>query len=255
MPRFSNEGFSLAYEVHGSGQPVVMLHGAAVSFAGNFGACGWIDPLTARGLQVVGLDFRGHGGSDKPLDPSLHGIEPFTRDVIALMDHLDIEQASIVGYSIGTTVSLHLLHTHPERFRRSALVATGEGIIGFGPHAFPLILPPMVEILHWPELPEDVPPAVAFYYNFAESVGGSREGVAAALSGDFSPCTPEEASEVAVPVLVVSGDQDVVLGTGRRLAETLPRGTYMEIPGADHFLLAVNEDVQRAVARFLTEEG
>ncbi|HJR19209.1 MAG TPA: alpha/beta hydrolase, partial [Actinomycetota bacterium] len=104
------------------------------------------------------------------------------------------------------------------------------------------------------EIPDDVPPSVAFYYNFAESVGGSRAGVATALSGDFTPCTPEEAKSVEVPVLVVSGDQDIVLGTGRAVADALPRGRYMEIPGADHFILAVNEDVQRAVARFLTEE-
>jgi pimeloyl-ACP methyl ester carboxylesterase len=255
MLRFSNEDISLAYEVHGSGHPVVMLHGAAVSFAGNYGACGWIDPLTARGLQVIGLDFRGHGSSDKPPDSALHGTEPLTRDVIALLDHLGISQAAIVGYSIGSTVALHLLHTHPERFHAGALVATGDGIIGHPPLTFPTMLPPMVEILAWPELPADVPPSVAFYYHFAESVGGSRAGVAAALSGAYPPCSPEEAATVNVPVLVISGDQDVVLGTGPRLAEALPRGRYVEIAGADHFMLAVNEDVQREVAGFLAVRG
>jgi len=194
MPNFVNEGVSLYYEVHGSGLPVVMLHGAAVSFEGNYGACGWIDPLTARGLQVIGLDFRGHGSSDKPADAAPHGTEPLTRDVIALLDHLGIPQAEIVGYSIGSTVALHLLHTHPERFHAGALVATGDGIIGHPPLTFPTMLPPMVEILAWPELPADVPPSVAFYYHFAESVGGSRAGVAAALSGAYPPCSPEEAA-------------------------------------------------------------
>jgi pimeloyl-ACP methyl ester carboxylesterase len=251
MPQFSNDGLSLYYEVHGSGLPVVMLHGAAVSFAGNFGACGWIDPLTARGLQVIGLDFRGHGGSDRPLEANLHGTEVLTKDVIALLDHLEIEQASIVGYSIGSTITLHLLHTHPERFRAAALVATGDGIIGEPPRTFPAILPPLVEILGWEELSAEVPPQVAFYWNFAESVGGGRAGIAAALSGEYPPCSPEEAATVEVPVLVVSGDQDVVLGTGPRVADALPRGRYLEVAGADHFTLAVNEDVQRAVADFL----
>lgn len=251
MPHFSNDGLSLAYEVHGSGPPVVMLHGAAVSFAGNFGACGWIDPLTARGLQVIGLDFRGHGGSDRPLDANIHGTEALTKDVVALLDHLGIEQASIVGYSIGSTITLHLLHTHPERFRAAALVATGDGIIGHPPRSFPQILPPLVEILRWTELPTAVPPDFAFYWNFAESVGGGRAGVAAALSGKYPPCSSEEAATVSIPVLVVSGDQDVVLGTGRRVAEALPHGRYLEVAGADHFTLAVNEDVQRAVADFL----
>lgn len=252
MQRFTNVGVSLAYEVQGSGHPVVMLHGAAVSFAGNFGACGWVDPLNARGLQVIGLDFRGHGGSDKPDDPALHGTGVYTGDVVALLDHLGIEQASIVGYSIGSTVALHLLHTHKDRFTSGALVATGDGIIGYPPRSFPEILPPMVEILHRPEIPDDLPPEVAFYYNMAESIGGSRSGVAAALSGDYPPCTAEEAATVDIPVLVVSGDQDVVLGMGARVAEALPRSRYVEIAGASHFSLAVDETVQRAVAEFLT---
>ena len=255
MQRFTNDGVSLAYEVHGSGRPVVMLHGAAVTFAGNFGACGWVDPLTTRGLQVIGLDFRGHGGSDKPSDPAMHGTEAFTGDVIALLDHLGIEQASIVGYSIGSTIALHLLHTHKDRFTSGALVATGDGIIGHPPRTFPEILPPMVEILHWPAIPDDVPPSVAFYYNFAESVGGSRAGVAAALSGAFPPCTPEEAAMIDIPVLVVSGDQDVVLGMGPRVAEAIPNSRYLEIAGADHFTLAVNDEVQRSVAEFLAGDG
>jgi pimeloyl-ACP methyl ester carboxylesterase len=255
VPSFANDGLTLAYEVHGSGLPVVMLHGAAVSFAGNYGACGWVDPLIACGLQVIGLDFRGHGGSDRPEDPTLHGTRALTGDVIALLDHLGIEQASIVGYSIGSTITLHLLHTHPERFRAAALVATGDGIIGHPPRSFPEILPPLVEILHRTELSAEVPPEVAFYWNFAESVGGGRAGVAAALSGEYPPCSSEEAATVSIPVLVVSGDQDVVLGTGRRVAEALPQGRYLEIPGADHFLLAVDEDVQRAVAGFLADGG
>jgi pimeloyl-ACP methyl ester carboxylesterase len=251
MRTFTSDGLRIGYEVHGTGEPVVMLHGAAVSFAANFQACGWIDPFTARGMQVIGMDFRGHGASDKPEDPAVHGSEALGRDVIALLDFLGHERAAIVGYSIGSTVTLHLLHTHPDRFRAAALVATGDGIIGFGDRSFPAILPPMVEILGWPELPDDVPGAVAFYYNAAESVGGSRSGVAAALSGAYPPCTLEEAATIAIPVLVVSGDQDIVLGMGPRLAEALPNSRYIERPGADHFSLAIDADVQTEVAHFL----
>ena len=251
MPYIENDGVKIAYEIHGSGAPVVMLHGAAVSFAGNFGACGWIDPLNERGLQVIGMDFRGHGGSDKPEDPSDNGTDALTRDVIALLDHLGHQTALIVGYSIGSTVALHLLHTHPERFRAAALVATGDGIIGIGHRAFPIILPPMVEILGWPELPDGIPDSVAFYYNMAELVGGSRSGVAASLSGEYPPCSMEEAASIRIPVLVVSGDEDIVLGMAPQLAETIPNARYMAVPGADHFGLAVNAEVQREVGDFL----
>lgn len=251
MPHFENDGLSIYYEVHGSGAPVVMLHGAAVSFAGNFGACGWIDRLTPNGLQVVGLDARGHGGSDKPPSGAASGKDVLARDVVALLDHLEIDRAALVGYSIGSQVALHALHTYRDRFYAGALVATGDGLIGFPPYTFPAILPFLIETLKRPEFPADLPPHQAMYWSLATQIGGDREAVAIAATGDFSPCTVEEAQAIEVPMLVISGDQDLVLGTGGRLAQALPKARYREIPGADHFSLAVDEDVQKEVVEFL----
>ncbi len=251
MPHFENNGLSLYYEVHGSGSPVVMLHGAAVTFAANYGACGWIDPMTSRALQVIGLDFRGHGGSDPPTDKAYSGIDAFARDVVRLLDELDIERGGLVGYSIGSAVALHAQHTYPDRFTAAALVATGDGLIGHPPRSFPEILPLLDETLQRSEFPADLPPHQAMYWTFAEQVAGGRSGVAMGLSGDFSACTPEEAGSIEAPVLVVSGEQDPVLGTGARLAHALPKARYLEIPGADHFSLAIDETVQKEVAAFL----
>ncbi len=122
MPHFVNDGLSLYYEVHGSGAPVVMLHGGAVTFAGNFGVCGWIERMNAAGLQVVGLDARGHRGSE--VSPDGTGLDVLARDVVALLDHLGIERSAVVGYSAGSAVALHALHTYPSRFTGGALVVT-----------------------------------------------------------------------------------------------------------------------------------
>lgn len=252
MPHFTNDGLSHYYEVHGDGSPVVMLHGAAVTFAGNFGLCGWIDRLTPRGLQLIGIDARGHGKTDAPPDPSASGIEAAARDVIALLNHLAIERAALVGYSIGSAIALHTLHTHPERFRAGALVATGDGLIGRSHFTFPAILPILVETLNRPEFPSDFPAPVAMYWTFAEQMAGDRKAVAVAMQGAFPPCTPEEAATIEVPVLVVSGEKDAVLGTGPRLAQSLAKGRYLEVAGADHFSLAVDETVQNEVAEFLS---
>jgi pimeloyl-ACP methyl ester carboxylesterase len=253
MPAFVNDGLSIHYEVHGSGSPVVMLHGAAVTFAGNFGYCGWIEPMAGRGLQALGMDLRGHGRSATPPDASASGSDAIAKDVIELLDDLAIERASIIGYSIGSQVALHTLHSHPSRFTAAALVATGDGLIGGSPLTFPAMLPNLAEILRRPAFPEDLPPHQAAYWTFAEQMAGDREAVAIAMGGDFSPCTPAEVATIDVPVLVVSGDQDVVLGTGARLAEALPKGRYHEIAGADHFSLATDDAVQREVADFLAE--
>ncbi|MGH8760403.1 MAG: alpha/beta fold hydrolase [Burkholderiales bacterium] len=251
MPHFVNDGLSLHYEVHGSGRPVVLLHGGTVSFAGNFAAWGWIERLTAQGLQVIGLDFRGHGRSDKPHDTELYGTAALSRDVIALIDHLGIDRASLVGYSIGSAVALHLLHACPGRFGRSVLVATGDGLIGLPPYTFSAVLPCLVAALRQPEFPKDLPSHVAAYWTFATEVGGDRAAAAAAASASYPPCSIEAAASIEVPVLVVSGERDPVLGRGPRLAQALSQGHYVEIAGADHFMLARDEKVQAAVADFL----
>lgn len=251
MSRFESDGFSLHYESHGDGRPVVMLHGAAVSFAGNFGLCGWIERFNSRGLRCIGLDSRGHGETDKPYDSASYGTDVLCRDVIALIDHLGLDRVSVVGYSIGSTIALHLLHAHPDRFHSGALVATGDGLVGYPPRTFPLILPTLAYVLNRPEFPTDLPQHLAIYWTFAEQIGGDRKAIAAGAGGAYPPCSIEEAGEIDVPVLVVSGDQDLVLGTGARLAEALPKSKYIEIAGADHFSLALDETAQTAVGEFL----
>lgn len=251
VPQFENGGFSLHYEVHGAGAPVLLLHGGAVSFAVNFGLVGWIERLTTNGFMVIGLDARGHGNSQGSRNPADYGQEVLAGDAIALLDHLGIERAALVGYSIGTTIALHLLHTHPDRFTSSALVATGDGIVGYPPLTFPAILPVLAETLRREEFPADLPPHIAMYWTFATEACGDREAVRAGASADYPPCSVEEAASIEIPVLVVSGSADLVLGQGPRLAEALPKGTYLEFPDRDHFMLAIDEQVQTSVAEFL----
>jgi len=130
MPHFTNDGHALYYEVHGKGHPVVLVHGGAVSFERNYAMFGWIERLNASGLQVIGLDSRGHGKSAKPREARAYGTTNMAGDVLALLAHLDIERASIVGYSIGGAIALHLAHAHPERVSSAALVAVGDGLLG-----------------------------------------------------------------------------------------------------------------------------
>jgi len=254
MPHFSSDGFSIHYETHGSGPPVVMLHGICVSFAGNFGAYGWIERLCGQGLRVIGMDFRGHGQSDKPHDSSAYGTTHLADDMIALLDHLGLNRVSLMGYSLGSVVALHLLHTHPERFTRGVLIATGDGLLGLSPYSQAEVAPKLAHALDQPDYPSHLPKHVATYWNFATKVGGDRLAAAAAARAHYPPCTPAEISHVRCPVLVVSGELDPVLGTGPRLAQALPHGRYLEIPGADTFNLTLNEQAQFAVADFLSAQ-
>ena len=251
MPHFANDGFSLSYSVHGTGKPVLLLHGITVSFAGNFAAWGWIERLTSEGLQVVGLDFRGHGQSDKPHDVAAYGTSNLAGDVIALMDHLAIERASIIGFSLGSIVALRLLHNVRHRCDRSVLVATGDGLIGLPPYTFAEVAPKLCDALARPELPADLPSHVSAYWTFATKVGGDRAAALAAASADYPSCSVDDAAQIEEPVLVISGELDPVMGRGPQLARAIPGGSYVEIAGADHFMLARDQTAQTAAAQFL----
>lgn len=132
---FDSNGTKIAYVMQGQGEPVVLIHGW-LSTAG----INWVFPGTfgklAKEYQVVALDVRGHGLSDKPLDEAAYGVE-LVNDVVRLMDHLKIEKAHIVGYSMGGIIAGNFIAKHPERVLTGTLGGMGwmkEG--GFAQKAF-----------------------------------------------------------------------------------------------------------------------
>lgn len=205
----------------------------------------------ARGYQVVGLDFRGHGKSDKPHDASAYGTSNVAADVIGLLDHLGLDLVDLVAYSIGTAIALHLLQNIPARLNRVALVATGDGLVGLPPHEFSRILPALAVVAERSVYPRDLPKHAAAYWNFIEATGGDRAALKAFAEARYPPLSLDEAQSIKHPVLVVSGGNDKVLGRGPRLAGALGNAEYLEVAGADHFSLAADDTVKDAVAAFL----
>ena len=110
-------GLSLHYEEHGSGEPLILLHGGIG--AGEMFAP--ILPALADGRRVITVDLQAHGGTadiDRPLRADL-----MADDIAALLDHLGLEQADVMGYSLGGMVSLRLAIQHPARVRRLVVVS------------------------------------------------------------------------------------------------------------------------------------
>src|SRR5579871_2661677 len=107
---FDSAGVKLHYIVEGQGEPVILIHGYAASIVANWGAPGIVKKL-AESYQVIALDNRGHGQSDKPHDAGAYGSKMFD-DVLRLMDHLKIKKAHIVGYSMGGFITEELLVEH-----------------------------------------------------------------------------------------------------------------------------------------------
>jgi pimeloyl-ACP methyl ester carboxylesterase len=117
---FDSNGVRIRFVAQGPGTPIVLIHG----YTGNIERH-WINPgvfsKLATDFRVIALDCRGHGKSDKPVDPKRYGAE-MSQDVVRLLDHLKIPRAHIVGYSMGAMIAGHVLTTNPDRFITATFV-------------------------------------------------------------------------------------------------------------------------------------
>ena len=241
---------SISYFVHGEGSPIILLHGAVVDFNFNFVITGWVRYLTEQGFQVIGLNYRGYGESEKSSDPSFYGTANLAGDVLNLMEHLGLKRAAIVGYSLGSLIALDLIHRHPDRFSHAVLVATGDGLVGKLPYILGKIMPNLVQLISHETYPAHLPKHQAAYWNFFQLLKLDRDAMIAFSQADYPTKSREEVSGIDVPTLVISGEKDRVLGQGPEVAATLGNGTYFELQGANHFTLATEKSVKEAVAHF-----
>ncbi|MBI3268810.1 MAG: alpha/beta hydrolase [Planctomycetes bacterium] len=120
---FDSAGVKIHYVVEGKGEPVVLIHGLHASARMNWQLPGVFAPLAER-YQVLAMDVRGHGESDKPEAEDQYGL-PMVEDVTRLLDHLKIDKAHLVGYSMGGMITLKFVALHPERVRSAVLGGMG----------------------------------------------------------------------------------------------------------------------------------
>lgn len=112
-------GLKMYYEVHGSGQPVVLLHGAFMTITNNWD--GWIGELS-KTRKVIAIEMQGHGRTaDIPRDFS---SENLADDVAALLNYLKIPQADVLGYSMGGEVALQCAIRHPDKVRKAVIISS-----------------------------------------------------------------------------------------------------------------------------------
>src|SRR5688572_30471138 len=126
MPSFRNGAVEIAFLDEGEGEPIVLVHGFASSKEVNWVHPGWTATLTRAGRRVIALDDRGHGASSKLYEPADYHTSLMADDVRALLDHLQIERADVMGYSMGARISAFLAVRHPARVR--SLILGGLGI-------------------------------------------------------------------------------------------------------------------------------
>jgi pimeloyl-ACP methyl ester carboxylesterase len=248
MPSFHNGAVEIAYLDEGEGDPIVLVHGFASSKNVNWVYPTWVSELKKDGRRVIALDNRGHGDSAKLYDPEEYHIGTMAGDVTALMDHLKIERADIMGYSLGSRMTAWLVYSQPQRLRSAIFGGIGIGLIeGGGPGEN------VAAALEAASLDDVTDPVGRTFRAFADQTRSDRLALAACLRGSRRLMTRDEASGITVPVLIAVGTADEIAGSAAALGNIIPGSKVLDIPNRDH-MRAVGDKVYKAgVLEFLSQ--
>jgi pimeloyl-ACP methyl ester carboxylesterase len=268
VPKAKVNGINLYYEVHGQGEPLVMIMG----FAGSSG--GWIFQRREfqKYFQVITFDNRGVGRSDKPRGP--YTIRMMAEDTIGLMDYLGIEKANILGVSMGGYIAQELAINHPERVRKLVLGCTyacQDEIGGHSPEYYrgmglaegcpadDLRKVPIAKVLR-AEFPLAfnsrlykicTSPFMGIYARLM-----ATEGVAAQFQAIVGHDTLQRLQMIQAPTLVMTGTGDRIIkpGSSEVLAKMIPNAKLVKIEGGPHAVfVGMRKRFNREVLDFLRE--
>lgn len=253
MPEFRSGAVTLFYideAPHGRdrGEPILLIHGFASNHAVNWVNTGWVQTLLGDGRRVVALDNRGHGRSGKPHRPEDYHTDRLAEDARRLLDHLGLERADVMGYSMGARISAFLAAATPERTRSVLLGGLGIHLVEGGG------LPQSIaDAMEAPSLDAVTGPMPRMFRRFAEMTGGDLPALAACIRGSRQSATPDQLARITAPVLVSVGTRDDIAGNPQDLARLFANGRALDIPGRDHNL-AVGDKIHKAgVLAFLAE--
>lgn len=260
MPEITRDDVSISFTDEGVGRPVLLLHGHTLDRRAWLTV---VPHLLTAGLRVIRPDLRGHGRSDRP-DFGYHFAD-HAADMIALLDHLEIERTAIVGFSFGGGVAMEIALTHPDRVSALGLVASVMPDRPFEP-AFMENLREVAGAIRskgvaaamaetWSDSP-------LFHHSFTKP--GVQEAVAAIVAGfpgaEFLATrrdevsrdwkVPDRLSEIAIPTAVMVGEREMpgFRGYSDEAARTIPGATFEAVPDCGHLLPFEAPD---AVARMI----
>ncbi|HEX4410024.1 MAG TPA: alpha/beta fold hydrolase [Xanthobacteraceae bacterium] len=248
MPSFTHDGVEIAFLDEGEGEPIVLVHGFASNKEANWVAPGWVTTLTRAGRRVIALDDRGHGASTKLYDPADYHSTIMAEDVLALLDHLGVQRADVMGYSMGARITAFLALAHPDRVRSAILGGLGIRLVeGVG-------LPDTIaDALEGPSLAEVSDPTAYLFRAFAEQTKSDLRALAACLRGSRQTLSREEVGRISAPVMVAVGTRDLIAGSAEELAALIPGARALAIPDRDHMLAVGDRAFKSAVTAFLSE--
>jgi pimeloyl-ACP methyl ester carboxylesterase len=260
---FDSNGVQIHYVVEGRGEPVLLIHGFAISSAFQWGMPG-IQSKLAKQYQVIAMDNRGHGRSAKPHDPAKYGQE-MVEDAVRLLDHLQIKKAHVVGYSMGAFITLKLLTMHPDRLLSATLGGAGRSTAldqqfledladslergkGFGP---------LILRLNPPNRPKPTEQEIRPVNQFL-SLTNDTKALAAVVRGGMKALVAlddEALMRNRVPALALVGELDPLRAGVEELRPRLPYLDVIVVPRGDHIDTPSRPEFLNKLEAFLSEHS
>lgn len=242
-------GIHYEYEVIGSGDTLLLLHG----FTGSKDVWSCFLPSWSRNLQIIAIDLPGHGKTDSPDDWKRYDIEKIAADMIALLDSLGVKQAHVLGYSMGGRLAITIASLYSERVRSLVLESCTPGleseeerkerkrqdwqqadfIIEHGMETF---------VERWENIPlfasrQQLPDSVREQMR-QKRLQNNPLGLANSLRGmgtGMQPSWWDSLHRLCMPVLLLSGEYDEkFLRILQRMEQLLPNAEFVQVSGAGH---------------------
>jgi pimeloyl-ACP methyl ester carboxylesterase len=250
MASFKHGEVEIAFLDEGAGEPIVLVHGFASTKEVNWVNPGWVATLTGADRRAIALDNRGHGASSKLYEPSAYHSATMTEDVRALLDHLSIERADVMGYSMGARIAALLAVNHPKRVRSVVLGGLGIRLVkGVG------LSETIADALEARSLADVSDPTDRSFRSFAEQTKSDLKALAACMRGSRQTLSREQVAGIRVPVLVAVGTEDKVAGSAQELAALIPGARALDIPNRDHMLTVGDKVFKAGVLDFLNQRN
>ena len=241
----SVNGLNMYYEIHGKGQPLVLLHGAFSGIGTSFGR---ILPGLAKTRKVIAFELQGHGRTadiDRPLT-----VEGMADDVAAALLELGIEQADVLGYSTGGAVALHFATRHPEMLRKLVLMSIGYSLSGIHPGLMEGMGQMKPEMLYGSPFHEEYMRLAPHPEDFARLFEKKTQ-----MDRQLKDFSDDAIRGIKAPVLLMIGDSDLIrpehavemfrLLGGGVFGDTpagLPNSQLAILPGTSHVSIADRAD-------------
>ena len=243
-------GLNMYYEIHGTGQPLVLLHGAFSAIGTSFGK---VLPQLAKTRQVVAFELQGHGRTadiDRPLS-----LEGMAEDVADALNELRIERADVFGYSTGAAVALHLVIHHPDLVRKLVLASVTYTLDGVHPGLMEGLGEMKAEMMHGSPWHEEYMRIAPEPENFATLFAKKTQ-----MDKEIQDLPPEAIRAIKSPILLIIGDSDLVrpehavemfrLLGGGVFGDTpagLPNSQLAVLPGTSHVTVVDRADLLLAM--------